>query len=376
MYEWQGAQGLTPDQVNVIKRLQMPADPMAVARNTATQGAFDYLVPDYLKPKEVGNTSEAWAPNVEGKVPARQHGVGEVGLGAAMDMLPGGKAGGVAGKVAPDLAALILALRYGAPRGEAGQRMYRVLDDATMRNVGYMRTNYHPSSKHIDVEQLSSHLEPKYAGNTLPGAANYASWTFGPEDVRGLLAQVAKDQPDAKTIGGYRVSGARVHNPKEVVRPIPRELIDDSVPTPLPSVPPESRISSPASPTYYEDAGQLVPAFDPPQPPRGPRQNPSLAQATQQARMMLPYREGQPRLREIPNSPYLVDREQGRIYDTSVEHPSGGYSHVAQVNMTPPRVWWANQRHQMARTRDAAIRDNAEQMRLLREDLDRIMGRR
>jgi hypothetical protein len=61
--------------------------------------------------------------------------------------------------------------------------------------TGTLTTTYNPKNKNINVEHISS--------------APYSENSFGPANTRSLISALQDEYPDAQTLSGYRVSGAR-----------------------------------------------------------------------------------------------------------------------------------------------------------------------
>lgn len=76
------------------------------------------------------------------------------------------------------------------------------------KSVGNMRTVYNPVNKDVHIEGIYSSLDsPLERG--LATESNYGSHSLGAKDIRSLLTGIRKEFPEAETISGYRVSGAR-----------------------------------------------------------------------------------------------------------------------------------------------------------------------
>jgi hypothetical protein len=88
---------------------------------------------------------------------------------------------------------------------------YRIMDDATnpAKAVGKLETTFDPERKKLNVGHISAlpHLRP--SEGTKAERLNPFAHSLGMANIKSLLKSLMKEYPDAKSIGGYRESGAR-----------------------------------------------------------------------------------------------------------------------------------------------------------------------
>lgn len=125
---------------------------------------------------------------VEAAVPKA---VGLATLGPGLSA-PTALAGGVTD---PMLAALYLRKMQGRPYHSPNTASYHLLDD-TGSKVGTLGTTYDPKIKDVYVEGIYSD-------------ANKPAHSLGLKDIRSLMMALRGEHPDASTVSGLRVSGAR-----------------------------------------------------------------------------------------------------------------------------------------------------------------------
>lgn len=90
--------------------------------------------------------------------------------------------------------------------------------------VGKMKLRYDPETKDLYVHDIASRLPAKYDKESVPGIANDASWTLGPENLNSIREQTLKLYPEAQTVSGRRISGVRAGpygSAGEITRQIP-----------------------------------------------------------------------------------------------------------------------------------------------------------
>ena len=95
-------------------------------------------------------------------------------------------------------------LGYGMTR-----HLFNIMDEAGNR-VGWTKLTNNPRKKSVDVDMIQSET-PRQAEK--PGSMGYAinpeAHSFGHADTRSLLREVKREFPEAESLRGYRVTGAR-----------------------------------------------------------------------------------------------------------------------------------------------------------------------
>jgi len=95
-------------------------------------------------------------------------------------------------------------LGYGMTR-----HLFNIMDEAGNR-VGWTKLTNNPSKRSVDVDMIQSET-PRQAEK--PGSMGYAinpeAHSFGHADTRSLLREVKREFPEAESLRGYRVTGAR-----------------------------------------------------------------------------------------------------------------------------------------------------------------------
>jgi len=81
--------------------------------------------------------------------------------------------------------------------------------------VGEMHVDYMPDEKRIHVNNIQSYLgSPSFVQGR--GARNNENaWSLGPADMQSVIKELMDYYPEAKTISGHRVSGARWQRPPD-----------------------------------------------------------------------------------------------------------------------------------------------------------------
>ncbi len=116
----------------------------------------------------------------------------------------------------PMLAALYLQRRKMSDN-VFGESRYNLRNE-NAEKVGRMNSTYDPRMKDIYVEGIYSNKPSPFKGDPTKEAAldaNGASFSFGPRDIRSWLMGLRLEHPEAQTISGHRVSGARVMGKSE-----------------------------------------------------------------------------------------------------------------------------------------------------------------
>lgn len=126
----------------------------------------------------------------------------DIALQSGLGMLPFGKAVPLGGK----LAALFLVPKkaWAPPPGlGAGENPFRnfAITNEHGKEIAPLNINYNKNKGHIYVEWIGG-------GKLNPN-------DLGPTEIRSLFSALKKEFPDAKTIGGFRVSGARTHGQED-----------------------------------------------------------------------------------------------------------------------------------------------------------------
>lgn len=77
------------------------------------------------------------------------------------------------------------------------------------RTVGGLETTYNPLSKDVHVDYISSNMPSPLERGSLAAESNWASQSIGPKDIRSLIMGLKHQFPEAESVSGFRVSGAR-----------------------------------------------------------------------------------------------------------------------------------------------------------------------
>lgn len=170
---------------------------------------YSELSPDYLSNQSIVNQLK------KPVVPPQDDNKGS----GASDLLPyalGPIAGGalakgaavLAGKMSPMLSALFLNPKNVDKLGRKEFTDFDILNEGAGK-VGFVNTSYDPESKFLHIINTSSTKKSPYTIGSIPRSANSRSWSAGATNVQDVLNGLMKHYPEAKTIGGARVSGVR-----------------------------------------------------------------------------------------------------------------------------------------------------------------------
>lgn len=98
--------------------------------------------------------------------------------------------------------------------GENG--IYRMLDTETGAHKGDVSVSYNQNTKDVHINMIKAGgvaTDREHLNQTDPGyrarSANFYSNAIGAKDIRELAREIKRIWPEAETISGYRVSGAR-----------------------------------------------------------------------------------------------------------------------------------------------------------------------
>ncbi len=110
----------------------------------------------------------------------------------------------------PEANAVLGVLKLSPTRGSSlrGKGTFDVLNEGAGL-VGRVLTDYDPVTRHISVDYAKSFSRPPVNVGPIATAANRKSWSAGSDKVAEVLNELMKQYPEAKSIGGVRVSGSR-----------------------------------------------------------------------------------------------------------------------------------------------------------------------
>jgi hypothetical protein len=200
---------MADDQDQLLPRQQLPSNPAAVGPMAkALMGA---LTPEYMQQP----TGPIQFPSQPGKMPTvdPSEGAWPMAMIDAASMLPTGGGSALAGK-GLGLAALHLLpfmgddiLEEAAPTAAKyfNSKQFHLVNDLG-HAVGNAEFSYNPELKRIWIHGIESDEGPS---------------SIGTADTRSLIAALRKEYPEAETVSGVRISGARkagrVYRPSEEV---------------------------------------------------------------------------------------------------------------------------------------------------------------
>jgi len=172
-------------------------------------------------------------------MPNQNNDIGSNHLIDVLGLLAGGglaKGAGMAlAKSAPTaLGILKLVPREGAahvfnePRaGPAYFNRYDMFNEGAGK-VGFTDTYYTPHDKNLHVSNMESHVPSPFEKGSLPHNQNNGAWSLGPENMKSVLDELMRLNPEAETGSAYRISGAR-NNPNNKLGGLENVMSDNLV---------------------------------------------------------------------------------------------------------------------------------------------------